>query len=91
MWTVIKLWMGRMYDFLKPSIAMFLTTSGQILAVAAMRAVQAVAESAITGDRDRRDAAFHLITEDLKAQGVKAGVSAINLAIETAVFKLKEQ
>lgn len=89
MWTLVKLWLGKAYDFLKPSIALFLSQSGQILATAALRAVSAVAESAISGDRERRDAAFDLIVEDLKAQGVKAGASAINLAIETAVVRLK--
>lgn len=89
MWTLVKLWLGKAYTFLKPSITLFISSAGQALASAAISAVATVAESALTGDKERRDAAFDLIVEDLKAKGINAGASAINLAIETAVVNLK--
>lgn len=95
MWTLVKLWLGDLYVFLKPTIKLFLNEAGKALAVAATRAVQAVAEGALTGDDERRKTAIRMIKEDLREQGYTIGVDiathAINLAIETAVSSLKEK
>lgn len=93
MGTLIKLYLSKAWTFLRPVVALFLSQVGIALAGAATTAVAAVAESAITGDKERRDAAFRLIEEDLKQKGIRIGVDvttyAINLAIETALAGLK--
>lgn len=90
MQIILKMWLGKVWEFLKPMLTVFLSQAGQILAAAALRAVKAVAEN--YGKEDgavKRDAAFVMIREDLRAQGITLGASVINMAIETAVQKLK--
>lgn len=56
---------------------------------AATAAVAAVAGAAIDGDAERKAAAFRMITEDLKVQGIQLAVSDMNLLIEAAVKRMK--
>lgn len=92
MQLLLKVWLGKSWEFLKPLLMVFLSKTGQILAASALRAVAVVAESysSKSGD-EKRSAAFDLIVEDLKSQGVALGASMINLAIESAVQKLKAE
>ena len=87
---LLKLYLGKMWVFLRPVLMIFLSEAGRALSVAASQAVLAIAERQLTGDKERRDAAFDLIKEDLRRQGVVATASAINLAIESAVQGLKQ-
>ena len=87
---LLKLYLGKMWVFLRPVLMIFLSEAGRALSVAASQAVLALAERQLTGDKERRDAAFDLIKEDLRRQGVVATASAINLAIESAVQGLKQ-
>ena len=76
--------------FLAPFIRQFLTDIGIALAEAAMEAVQAVADSGLSGEEKRKEA-FRLIYERLKAKGIEVSSSLINGAIEAAVAKLKSK
>ena len=91
MWDRVKLITSSVWTFLRPMVLLFLSQSGQILANAAMSAVAATAESYGAGANgsDKRDAAYRLIVADLQRQGIQLGASAINMAIEAAVQKLK--
>ena len=92
----IKLFFSNIWDFIRPFVIILLSKSGTILASAAISAVTATAQCA-TGatDEEKRNAAFKLIVEDLKKQGVQVGVeittSMINAAIELAVQKKKSE
>lgn len=90
---LLKLYLGKMWIFLKPFITMFLSKAGTALAGAALAAVQAVAISGVTGDKERRDTAFAMIEQDLRNRGIQIGVevttSMINAAIEVAVQNMK--
>ena len=90
----VKLLASSVWDFIAPFVKIFLTKAGQLLAKSAIMAVQAVAISMEEASgSDKRDAAFGLIVDDLKRQGVVIGAeittSLINAAIEAAVQKLK--
>ena len=95
MWDKIKLIVSAVsndtWEFLKPLLKMYATKAGKILAVAALAAVKSVAASYGDADGDtKRKAAFDLISEDLKQQGLELGTSFINQAIEAAYLKFKE-
>jgi hypothetical protein len=89
----LKLVFSWIWDFLKPFVAVLASAIGPVLAATAESAVKAVAEGALTGDKERRDAAFDLAVANLKTQGYQIGaqvtVSMVNTAIELAVQKLK--
>lgn len=91
MWTWIKAAMSSVGEFLLPVIKMFLSSIGPALAKAALGAVAVVAQDlAGKTNAEKRDAAYGLIVDELKAQGITAAESAINTAIELAVQKLKQ-
>jgi len=90
MLTLMKLWFGKVYDFLLPTIRFFMSTAGTVLAQAAMAAVTQVASQyVLEPDAEKRQAAFDIIKQELVKQGIVATASAINLAIEVAVAKSK--
>ena len=92
MWTWMKAAMSSIGSFLLPFIKIFLSSIGPALATAAMTAVSATAENMKDGSsKDKRDAAYTLIVDQLKIQGITAAESMINCAIEAAVAKLKEK
>lgn len=86
-----KFIMSEMWDFLRPIIKFLMSESGKILAASAITAVKIVAEN-LSGatNTEKRDAAFRMITADLQTKGIQLGSSAINMAIEAAVIKLKD-
>lgn len=90
MWTWIKLAASSIGNFLLPFVKIFLSSLGPVVAKAAMAAVTTTAESlkGATG-AEKRDAAYKLIVDELKQQGVTVAESMINAAIEAAVQKLK--
>ena len=92
MGTAIKLFFSNVWDFLLPLIKVFLSQAGPILAKAATEAVTAVAINYGTSDGEtKRQAAFTMIQSNLINQGIQLGSSTVNMAIEAAVAKLKEQ
>lgn len=92
MQAILKLWLGKTWGFLKPILMVFLSQAGKLLAASALRAVKIVAESYGAKDgAEKRKAAFDLIYDDLRQQGVTLGASVINMAIEVAVQKLKDE
>lgn len=87
-----KFIMSELWDFLKPVILFLMSEVGKALATSAMTAVKVVAENmGKDSNADKRDAAFRMITNDLKSKGIEVGASAVNMAIEAAVQKLKEK
>lgn len=90
----MKFVFSNMWDFLAPFIKLFLTKAGPVLAAAALSAVKIMAEnrSGLTNNQ-KRDAAYNVIVDDLKTQGLLIGIdvstSMVNAAIEAAVQKLK--
>lgn len=91
MWTWIKAAWGAAADLLLPTLKLFLSAIGPALGKAAVSAVGIVAQDLAdkTGG-EKRDAAYRLILDELKDQGITAAESAINAAIEVAVLKLKQ-
>ncbi len=92
LWEKVKFFSSEAFDFLKPFIKVLLSNAGKILAAAAVDAVKVVAST--YGDSDgetKRKEAFNLIEDHLKQEGINLGTSMINLAIEAAVSKLKEE
>lgn len=76
--------------FFKAGIDAVAANGGTILASAAEQAVAAVAaDPAILGDEAKRNAAASQILNQLAAQGIQVGTSALNLAIEAAVATFK--
>ena len=87
---IFKLFFGSLYEFLKPTLELFASEGGKILARAALSAVTVVAEHKMgSTNNEQRDAAFELIKAELAAKSIEMTASAINLAIETAVRKKK--
>lgn len=84
----LKFIMGRIWDFLAPLIRILMSSVGPLLAELAMNAVKTVAETGLSNS-EKRDAAFSMITDDLKKAGIEAATSTINALIEAAVIKLK--
>ncbi|WP_316347629.1 phage holin, LLH family [Desulfuromonas acetoxidans] len=89
-----KLFFSSAWSFLKPFVSIFMSAAGPVLADAATKAVKATAQSLADGSgSDKRQAAYDLIVDDLKSQGVALGTtvttSMINAAIEAAVQGLK--
>ena len=92
MWTWMKAAMSSIGSFLLPFVKLFLTNIGPIVAQAAMTAVSATAANMLNAEgKDKRDAAYKMIVENLKQQGITAAESMINCAIEAAVVKLKDK
>lgn len=83
--------MSTAWTFLQPVISLLMSQAGPALMTAATKAVAIVATSALEGNTDKQAAAFALIANDLKEQGIKIIASDINLMIETAYKKLKAQ
>jgi hypothetical protein len=82
--------LSQILDFLKPAAAQLAANGGMILLEAASAAVAAVAaDPSVLTDSDKRDAAGKLILADMQRKGIQASVSAINLAIETALASFK--
>lgn len=92
MWTYIKAVSSGVWDFLLPFIKILLSNAGQILAQVAMDTVKQVAINNSNAPGDQKKAvAFDVISNSLKTQGIAMGASVINMAIESAVQKLKEK
>jgi hypothetical protein len=89
----IKIVFSNIWAFIGPFVKVFASAIGPVLASAAEQAVKEIAVSTLSGDQERRDAAFSKVSSDLKEKGIAIGVqvttSMINAAIEAAVQKLK--
>ena len=92
MWTYLKAVSAGVWDFILPFLKILVSQAGQILAQVAMDTVKQVAlnNSNVPGDQ-KKAIAFDVISSSLKTQGIALGASVINLAIETAVQKLKDK
>jgi hypothetical protein len=92
MWTWIKLAASSIGTFLLPFVRIFLTSIGPALVAASTQAVATTAAnmSGATG-AEKRDAAYKIILNDLKRQGIEATALMINSAIEAAVAKLNDK
>ena len=86
----IKLLFSKIWAFIWPSVKIFLTTSGVILADVAMKHVESIALSyADKNGAEKRDIAFKSIESELKERGIALASSTIYNAIEKAVQHLK--
>jgi len=94
-WSRVKLILSNAFkqiaDFIMPVIKLFLQSYGKILATIAFDAVRNVA-SAYAGapDGEKREQAFKEIRSQLDVRKIEVRDSAINLAIEMAITKLKD-
>lgn len=88
MWDAIKLYMSKIWAFVKPTVMILLSEIGQRALAIAVDAVKDIALQDLTND-EKRAAAFDTIRKTLEAEGKTAGKSIINLAIELAVQRLK--
>jgi hypothetical protein len=86
------------WDFLAPIVKIFMSKGGDILKDTAMAVCGEIAKDPsllASGGLEKRQLAFDRITSDLKAKAPDIAIglasSVINLAIEAAVQKLKEQ
>lgn len=81
----LKFLISGAWEFLKPIIILFATETGKQLAAIAIAAVKSAAAQSNLSGREKRDYAFQQIKSDMP----KLGESAINLAIEVAVQRMK--
>lgn len=88
MWEAIKLVTSNIWQFIKPFLVQFLTSSGRTVLQIALTAVINAQTSGGTG-AEKRQTATDAIIEELKKQGLNVGTSMINSAIEVAVQKIK--
>ncbi len=89
MWTAIKLYMSKIWDFIYPMVLVFLKTEAPIIAAAALKAVATVeqmSQGQLNGSK--ANTAFGLIVKDLKTQSITISTQMINEMIEAAVRKL---
>lgn len=87
----LKFIFSELWEFLKPIIKILMSEAGKALAEAAQVAVKTVAENLSgKGNGEKQQTAFRLIESTLKQKGIELGASAINMAIELAVQKMKE-
>lgn len=88
MWDAFKLWASKVWEILRPSVMVWLTSLGQRVLDLAMEVVTELAETDLSS-AEKREAAFNKIKEKLVEEGKEVKNSLINLAIEIAVNKLK--
>lgn len=88
----MKVVFSGLWVWLQPIVMVLLKQGGDILLKMALDAVKITADG-MSGatDNQKRDAAYSLILNNAKSAGITATTSAINLAIEMAVQKLKER
>lgn len=92
MWTYFKAVSSGAWDFILPFIKILLSSSGQILAQVAMDTVKQIAiNNSNAPGAQKKAIAFDVISNSLTTQGIALGASVINMAIESAVQKLKEK
>lgn len=84
----IKFMLSSIWVFLLPFIKILMSRSGQILAEAAMKAVQTMANRDLDNSQ-KRDAAYKMIVLDLKNSGLGMATSVVNAALEAAVIRMK--
>lgn len=88
----LKFAFSNVWDFLQPFLRNFLSEAGAILAETALQVVSELQnEMADASGAEKRQQAFNIITETLKAKGIALSSSIINSAIEAAVQKIKEK
>jgi len=78
------------WTFLLPFIKILLAQGGRLLMDAALEAVQATSTMPKATGSQKRDAAFVIIKSRLSSAGVELTANVINLAIEAAVAKIRE-
>jgi len=88
MWSAFKLYMSKVWAWIKPAVMVILSELGRKALAIAIDVVQEVALKDMTSD-EKRSEAFEMIKTKLEEQGKEAGTSLINLAIELAVQRLK--
>lgn len=88
MWDAFKLWASKVWEILRPSVMVWLTSLGQRVLSIAMEVVTELQNTDLASE-EKREAAFNQIKEKLVQEGKEVKNSLINLAIEIAVNKLK--
>lgn len=96
MWEKIKIISSSVWSFVLPFLRQLLSKAGPILAAAALEAVKIVASNASGAtDSQKRDMAFRIIGDKLKAEGIAIGIDVstalVNAALEIAVLKFKSE
>ena len=90
MFEKLKFLSSSVWDFLRPLIAILLSSVGPILIEAATNAVLAAQQIPnATGD-EKRAAATKAVVEVLTKKGFEVGVAVVNAAVENAVVALKK-
>lgn len=71
MFTAIRLFMSSVWSFLLPSLRIYLTQTGVIMAASAVKAVK---KAYLMGEEvsgtDKRKAAYEIVVQDLKEQNI---------------------
>lgn len=96
MWEKTKIIFSWIWKFILPYVRLMLTEYGPVLMSAAMKAVAATRDGMTGANSDQmRNAAYALIVQDLKQQGIRVGLqvgeSLIKTTLEIALQKLKEE
>jgi hypothetical protein len=79
-----------MFAFLEPAVDQLIKNGGEILTNTALSVVTQIAsDPSVLTNADKRNKAVQLVADTLKAQGIAAAESAVNLAVEGAVAELK--
>lgn len=85
-WKIMFSWV---WEFIKPIAAVLLKEGGKVLAQLALEAVKEFSTTDMRNDQ-KRDAAYDKVSRSLRTAGIEFGESAIRLAIEMAVSKIKQ-
>lgn len=79
-----------MLAFLEPAVDQLIKNGGEILTKTAVSVViQIASDPTLLTNADKRSKAVQLVADSLKAQGITAAESAVNLAVEAAVAEIK--
>lgn len=88
MWERVRFILSGIGDFLWPLIKQFLIASAPIVKLAAMTAVQCVAQKYVgttISNNDKHSDAYSMIVDELTKQGLKLGIDFTESMIDTAI------
>jgi len=91
MWERILLLTSNIWQFIRPAVLMLLTETGKALAAAALTAVQQAQANPQLSSSQKREQAAASIKKDMEAASYSVAESAINVALELALQKLKAE
>jgi len=91
MWLKIQAISSSVWLFLRPLVVLLISESGKALAASAIRAVQEAQTDTTLSSAQKRGKAARTIKADMEAASYSVAESAINMALEMAVQKMKAE